>query len=94
VDGGEKSAHLADVSATDRRHAAAPMKKPQPSASQPPRSDSLAQYVDVELRLYIGDGTASPHGYIRARSGPEQRFQGWLGLLGLLEKTTDQSEGR
>jgi hypothetical protein len=64
------------------------MKEQEPNLSGPQGSDSVEQFVDLELRLCIEEGSASPRGYIRDRSGREQSFRGWLGLLGLLEETT------
>jgi hypothetical protein len=61
---------------------------PEPNASDPSRSGGAEQFIDLELRLCVEDGSASPSGYIRDRSGSEQPFRGWLGLLGLLEQAT------
>ena len=80
------SAHLADVPAAYRGEAATAMEKQLTTATQPARSERVEQIVDLALRLCVGPGSASPHGHTRDRSGREQRFHGWLGLLGVLER--------
>jgi hypothetical protein len=69
------------------------MDEPKANPPGPPRSASVEQCIDLELRLCVEEGSASPRGYIRDRSGSEQSFQGWLGLLGLLEETTQKTKG-
>jgi hypothetical protein len=69
------------------------MKTPEPNPSGPQRSDTVEQFVDLELRLSVEERSASPRGYIRDPRGHQQGFRGWLGLLGLLEEATSR-QGR
>jgi len=62
------------------------MEKQLTTATQPARSERVEQIVDLELRLCVEPGSASPHGRTLDRSGREQRFNGWLGLLAVLER--------
>jgi len=57
-----------------------------PTPPRPPRADGVGRIVDLELRLCIEEGSASPHGYTRDRTGREEHFRGWLDLLGVLER--------
>lgn len=61
------------------------MEKQLTTATQPARPERAEQIVDLELRLCVEPGSASPRGHTRDKSGREQRFHGWLGLLGVLE---------
>jgi hypothetical protein len=51
----------------------------------PARSGGAEQTVELELRLCIEHGSASPSGHTRDQSGREHSFHGWLALLGVLE---------